>query len=455
MAFERLKQHSISTFFFIGLFILYAMIALQGPIENPIHNPLTNSILKDSLFSLGNFDISILTPRYQLIVKFLFQISMGFMGAYVLGKTFRDLFLAGPLTGFLVTMTFLSPYYYPVIFGEYLITDGYAYPFFLITIRFLLKGMVFRDKGALLLFYLLVIVDTIMHRQFMFLSIVGLLSLIYVLSYDYGHYYGHRMLLILACIASFVVPDVAERTDNLLQGKGFTSVPYAGLQFSVLPLYVSKTQDATAFHDPNQKAFFTGLHQQLEENRLTAAQNKNPKNVYQEYLKYFDDYTTITYKILIPLFRQMKVSDPLRLDQGMITVSLILISQNLGTYFDFYIHNIIRHMGGYFMFSLLWVVLLTSLFYHAQARSRFSLLAALITVTMLANYCLVAFLEPVTKVYGFYTDVLWQGLLLMLLEYLFKEEKRKLLIDSYTQNTSLWKRAVPRTQGLEDDADES
>lgn len=455
MAFERLKQHSISTFFFIGLFILYAMIALQGPIENPTHDPLTNSILKDSLFSLGNFDLGILTPQYQSVVKFLFQLFFGFMGAYVLGITFRDLFLAGPLTTFLVTMTFLSPYYYPVVFGEYLITDGYAYPFFLITVRFLLKGMVFRDKGALFLFYLLVIVDTIMHRQFMFLSIVGLLSLIYALAYDYGHYYGHRMLLVLACIASFIVPDVAERTNNLLQGRGFISVPYAGLQFSVLPLYVSKTQDAVAFQDANQKAFFTGLHQQLETSRLTAEQNKNPKNVYKEYLSYFDNYTAITYKTLIPLFQQMKVADPLRLDQGMITVSLILISQNVGTYFDFYIHNIIHHMGGYFMFFLLWVVLLTSLFYHAQARSRFSLLPALVSVIVLANYSLVAFLEPVTKVYGFYTDVLWQGLLLMLLEYLFKEEKRKLLIDAYTQNTSLWTRVAPRSQRSEDDEDES
>ena len=329
------------------------------------------------------------------------------------------------------------------MFGIHIINNGYAYPVFLLTVRYLLHGLVFREFSSYLMFFLLSTVAVILRRQFVFLPVVGVASLAYSLIFDYEDYYGKKIFLVLALLSSVLLPDLSERYTTYLQTGRFTSIPFVGFQFVVTPLYVSQADDGAVLGSQDLSDLFTTIRTPLAEEALTedAFDGEEEIPLMLRYRNFFENYETIAYEKLKPMIESISSDDPLLIDQGLITLSLFLIFANFGKYSLVYLHNITYHMGGYFMASLMLLIFITSFVYHIQHRGRFSLVALVITFMAFSNYLLVALLEPVTQEYSFYTDSLTQALLFALISFLFKIQKGKNRVDSYKNKERTWKKS--------------
>lgn len=441
LTWKKTGQTVLSIGYFVTLLCLFTYVVIQGPIVGVKTDPGAQSILQESLFPFSLQDTGLFESRAFTLAEFFFQIFIGFLGAYLMGRTFQRIFELGSISTLLVTLIFLSPYYSPLVFGIYIINNGYAYPLFLMTTRYLVHGLVFREFSAYIKFFVFTTIVIIMRRQFMFLPIVGLASLVYSFIFDAEIYYGRKIYLTVCFLLSIILPDLSERTTTYLENGSFVSVPFAGYQFFMTPLYVSTEEDATLFQGDTLAGLFSSarelvLSQGLTEENLIAEQGPALMSRFQNY---FSTYDLIAYGQLKPLIDSLAQENPQLVDEGLIAISMALIYNNFSDYILVYTHNIIYHMGGYYMTGLLLLIFITSFVYHIQHRGRFSLVSLILTFMTFSNYILVALLEPVTQEYGFYTDALTQALLFSLLAFLFKSQRGKNRVDEWDDQGPVWK----------------
>lgn len=439
---KKAGKTALSLGYFLTLLALFAFIAIQGPIVVEKTGVSTESILRDNLFPFGLEDFGLLMNPTFAMVNFGFQIIFGFFSAYLVGRTFQKLFELNTILTLIVTLIFLSPYYSPLVFGIHIINNGYAYPVFLLSVRFLLHGLVFREFSSYMLFFLLSAIAVIMRRQFVFLPVIGITSLIYSLVFDYEEYFGKKIFLILGVVGSILAPDLSERYMNYLKDGRFVSVPFAGLQFAMAPLYVSEAGDAMMFKDnPDLGELFLSIRAPLVTEKLTEQSIGGGENVplLLRYRPFFENYNKIAYTQIKPIIDSLSNDRPDLVDQGLITISLGLIFKNFGNYALVYLHNIIYYMGGYFLTGFIFLIFVTSFVYHIQYRGRFSLVALMITFIAFSNYILVALLEPVTQEYSFYTDSLIQALLVALVSFLFRSQRGVHRVDENKRNPQNWR----------------
>lgn len=425
---KKTGQTAVSIGYFITLLTLFAYIAIQGPIVTAKIGPSSNSILRNNLFPFSLADMGLLNSPAFGMIDFASQIILGFLSAYLIARTFQELFDLSVVATLLVTLVFLSPYYSPLVFGVHVINNGYAYPVFLLTVRYLLRGLIFKEFSSYLLFFFFTAIAIILRRQFVFLPVVGIAALVYSLIFDYEEFYGKKIFLGLALLASIFLPDLSERYANYLKTGQFVSIPFVGFQMAVTPLYVSKVDDVNLFTSkPELANMFLAIRQPLAAEGLTqdVAERQEDIPLMRRYRNFFETYETIAYGKLKPLIEGISRENPALVDEGLITLAMGLIFANFGQYFLIYLHNIIYHMGGYFMTVLFLLIFITSFIYHIQYKGRFSLVSLVITFLAFSNYILVALLEPVTQEYGFYTDSFTQALLLALIAFLFRTQRGK------------------------------
>lgn len=437
---KKAGKTALSVSYFLTLLFLFFFIAVQGPIAVSKVSLSTQSILQDSLFPFSLADLGLENSAMIALIEFYLQIFLGFIGCYLIANTFQKIFETEALITLLITMIFLSPYYSPLIFGIHIINNGYAYPLFLITVRYLLLGLAFKEFSSYLKFFIFSTIAIIMRRHFIFLPIIGFVSLIYSFIFHRESYYGKKIFLMLALLASIALPDLSERYVNYLRSGQFITMPFAGFQFAVTPLYISTPEDIGYIENKGFADLLLNIRNMLGAEGLlydNTAQVEDSPLIFR-FRTFFESYEKIAYERLRPLIQEAAAQQPALVDQALIALSLSLIYNNFLRYLMVYSHNIIYHMGGYFMACLMLVIFITSFICHIQRLGKFSLVSLIISFTAFANYILVALLEPVTQEYGFYTDSLAQALIFSLISFVFKSQRTTARLDASQQDEPTW-----------------
>lgn len=437
---KKAGKTALSVSYFLTLLFLFFFVVVQGPIAVSKVSLSSQSILRDSLFPFSLADLGLENNEILALIEFYFQIILGFIGCTLIANTFQKIFESELLITLLITLIFLSPYYSPLIFGVHIINNGYAYPLFLITVRYLLLGLVFKEFSSYLKFFIFSTVAIIMRRHFIFLPIIGFVSLIYSFIFHNNSYYGKKIFLMLALLISIIVPDLSERYVNYLRSGQFISMPFTGFQFAVTPIYVSTPEDIGYIENQALANLLFSIRNILAAEGLlydnVAQMQDTPLNF--RFRTFFESYEKIAYERLKPIIQQVATQDPALVDQAFIVLSLSLIYNNFFRYMMVYTHNIISYMGGYFMAGLMLVIFITSFICHIQRLGKFSLVSLIISFMTFSNYILVALLEPVTQEYGFYTDSLAQALIFSLISYVFKSQRTNDKLDNSQQEQSPW-----------------
>lgn len=388
-------------FYYLSKGVIYSADS-QSYIQNEIiRSPLYPLLLNgfEWLFGKGNF--------YCLP---LFQLSFGFLACYSMASFVKKVFVLPNILFLVILGMLLSPYTF--YFGNLILSEGLAYPLFLITVQLLFGSFLYEKhrfaRYGFFLFTLSLLILT--RRQYLFLYVVASLALIYQLYYVRGSMRS-KMLLVLALITTISSTYLLEKTYQYYYNGHFTTVPFVGLQIMTLPLYLSSDKDIGLYSDPKEVSIVSSARRILKENRYDTGflwkEDEHP-----EYHHYHMNYNNVSWGTLSRALSENGVRDWMEIDTILKRMYPPLMKAHWKRAASLYFRNIVNNMGGYYNFIFLMVTFLTAGYFHMKYRDKLSVSVFLAILMTLGNYFLVALVEPAMTRYTFSTNIILMSMLI-------------------------------------------
>lgn len=405
----------------------------KGLFRSPLYPLLIGA--SETLFGQGVY-LPIIIVQLALLLLSSFQLSQ------ILEKHFKlPVWLFG-----LILWTLNAPY--ATKWGNFLLSQGLAYPLFLFSVNALLKTIFHQslekkfELKKLIVFFVFITLLVLTRRQFMFMLVVGGCLILYkaCLAFVCKNLNIKKIFFALLLIPiSYNTANIVERSYHYYYNRVFTTVPFLGIQLAVAPFYLAKTADANLFSDPIQKQIFEKANQLLQKNCTNA--ECEFENSVPPYQHYYMNYNNVCWGAIWPAAIQVidslenqKIPDTkiaLKIDKNLIHMSFILIKAHFGKWLKLYISNIINNIGGYYFAIILGFCFLGS-FYRAfkdkfeqsqkdsnktqtEFIQKLSVGLWFAILMNFGNYTLVALVEPAMAVYNFYTNTVLTTFLLIVL----------------------------------------
>jgi len=408
-------------YFFLGL-ALFSVLLFQGPIIQPdtgsyesfhvLRSPLYPLLLKlyGGFFSHSYFPLVFL------------QLIAGFYAAAYFVKNIRKIINFKQEFAGILFFILLVPYYGPSKIGNAILTEAICYPLFLLTVSFLLNGVIKKDLKSILYTFAMATLLVLTRKQFLFLFPGFAIFLCYFALSTQN--VKKTSILIFTFILMIVGTHLLEKTYHYIYTGKFKSIPFTGMQLVIAPLYVAKDSDVAFFKTDLQKNIFLKTRALMHQNNQSYdSLNKKTYFDVSVYNHFYENYNTLCWKTLSSVITQ-EIKDIYAIDSETIKMALILIQHNLTSYISLYLLNIISNIGGFYYTILLITFFGLSMFYFIKEKNNFALISITILSLSASNYLLVALVEPVLKRYTHYTDTIQITLILILLYLVFQDKSK-------------------------------
>ncbi len=299
-----------------------------------------------------------------------------------------------------------------------IVTEALGYAFFLLALRHLLDAVLNSSQRAFILHLAMTGLAVLTRPQFLFVYPVSALALVYVSA----RARSRRATLVLAgaLLASLLLTDLLDRTYRYVHHGLFSRAPFTGLQLMAPALYLSTPEDARRFAAP-EASLFTALHAQAEAAGVVQSANPHPRGLGSFARHYSAEYNTLVWDIIVPtfarqIFQAKRLDAPgyVAMDDMLLPMAKTLILGHPRAYLRLYVSNIADRLGSNYGLVLA-TALLVALGSSWRHRDRVATAFAAVAVLHLANYGLVAAVEPLWVKYSLYTDFPLLALFVVLL----------------------------------------
>lgn len=390
---------------FVMLTILFFYFFSKGVMMSAdSQSYIQNEIIRSPLYPLLLNGIELLFGKGNFFILPILQLLFGFLSSYWLANFIRDAFKL-PAILFLVSLCLLlTPYFF--YFGNLILTEGIAYPLFLITVGMLLKSLISNKNAAryYCLFLIALSFLVLTRRQYLFLYVVAFLAFLYHFVYEKTSL-NSRMSLLFAFLAAMSVTDLVERSYQYYYNGHFTTVPFLGIQLMTMPLYLSSDKDLNLYSDPKEANILRSARKIMKENRYDTSllwkEYENP-----EYPHYYLNYNNVSWGSLSLALAENGIEGWIERDRILKKMYLPLLKAHWKRGVSLYVRNIVHNMGGYYNFIFLWVTFVVAIYFHLKNRDKLSMGIFLAILMTFGNYFSVALVEPAMTRYTFSTNII-------------------------------------------------
>lgn len=452
-------------FSFIALyFVVFIYLVARGPIPAPDTGTYLNySPLRSAVYPLILKANSILFGRENFYILYILQILFGLISVVKITTTLRKLFEIDNLTLFLMTLTFLLPYG-PSKFGNYILTEGICYPFFLWAVSCLFEGILGKNPEQnlkeLLKFLVWTVLLVLTRKQFLFLFpayaiVIGYLWLYSGSWVNSSDSYVNTQkpapnkrkskitLLIICFLISIVATNLLERTLHYIEFKRFSMVPFTGIQLIIAPMFLAEASDEKLFDDPLEKKIFQLSYAKMQENKFNWQREDDSRFNSITLYHFLENYNNICWQTLAPILYNAGL-DPYQSDALTLHMAFPLIFKHLGEYLLLMIMNVIFNSGGFYLTIFCASLTILALAQHflpktfgmpgyIEISKRLSLLWLISYLLSCGNYILITLVEPLLIRYTTYSETVQVAILLILAIYAFKPKATDTKITKVTE----------------------
>ena len=410
-----ISQNKKVIFGSLGLIFLFCL--RQGVILTPDSATyISLSSVRIGLYPLTILLFQSIFKEHALQALVVFQLGFAITASYHMATFLRSTFNLPAFMHWVFIATFLSPL---IVFksANEIMSEGLAYPLFLVSSYFLLKGVLYRDIKCLLAFSFSIFLLSFTRQQYLFFYVVGVVALLY-LSF-FGNGFNKKIQFFLAIICSCSLFFVSEKTYHYIFHSSFSGTPFTGVQLLIRPLYVSAMDSYKTFEEPKQREFVKEVMQEIFNQNLM---DQDPHK--RELTGFTLHYNTICHKISSPILGkiwQPQVNESTMnylqtINQQTIDISLKLMKINAVHYIKSYTKDVIHGFGGYILWGF---VLFTSLlcFIIIASNRYFSVFYPffiLTTLIHLGNLLIICFFEPPLFRYTYSTGLLLASMLFIM-----------------------------------------
>lgn len=395
----------LSLFLIAGVFLYLLFI---GPIQAPDSwGYLQTNILRSPGYPLFLKLIQFVSKSHKETLLVVIQLLLGVWAVLLTAKTLQKLFDLNKTFFILFISILLTPYLGKA--GNYILTEGLAYPLFLFSVNYLLVGLIYqnnRDLG----FHLICLTALVLTRgQFLFMYGVTFLGLLF--SFQYNRTLKKRILLILLLIGSWLSSNMLDKAYHAWYHDIFTATPFTGVHLCIQPLYVAHLEDVHLFSDLSERNFFLEVRQQMEEKRMSypfAAGHIDPP------YHFYAHFNEILYSIVYPALSHQGFNNAVEVESRLKKMAIKLMINRPIDYLKLYVRNTVGILGGYYNALTLLFGFIMSSFYYLRYRHPLSICLSLCSLMAIGNGLLVACVQPALARYTFYTNAIGCCLLLVI-----------------------------------------
>jgi len=353
------------------------------------------------------------------------QIVFGLLSIYFMIHTLNRLLNINFWWLVLLTIILLIPYFYNHHVANRILSEGLAYPLYLLVVTHFSIALITYNKKNLIyvLLFLLFLIQT--RWQFMFFIPIGLLILTWI-SYRTKMFKASIWLFALFLIYPLIMSTLDKSFHKIAHGY-YLNTPWRGVLTITPAIYVADKLDYKIFEDENEKAFFKIVFDKLQQRKLTIHQLDSTTQ--DEYYYYFVNFNNIAIETVLDEGK-LFVSKQLSENEKYIAVNRLtkkmtypLIFDNFIAWSKLYIQNFIHAFGNSRYCLLYFMLLFFGLYGLLKYETPSFKLVALLSLLTIANNAVVAIGVHTIKRLTFYNDWVLFIILFVLLNALFKLSK--------------------------------
>lgn len=422
---NKLFRKHLDTIFYSFLIILFAYI---------IYSPISTQADSEGYLDMA-FYRSLSYPVFLNILRTLFgsfflisiKISQGLLGVsaiYFFIKTLQKSTKMSPLFLLISMILITSPYFYLTKPANYILSEGIAYPLYLITISHIISYYL-REKEKSFIYsiiFLFILIET--RSQFVFIIPVLLLVIVHNSvknkSFIKNKYY-FLSLLILPILTSLV-----DKTYHKLKHDHFVNTPWSGIHIVSPAFYVSQKSDITIYKTKLEQDYFRETFNQLSKSNLLYDQaEEQGESVISHYTQNFSKIANHT---VLPvgeniIFKEKSKSDKLiAIDQLTKKMTLPLLLKNFNKWAIVYVKNYVNAFGSIKSLLPYIFLMIFGLFSLRKDETVFKFICLTMFLTLI-NIAIISLGMHTIKRFTFYND--WTLIVTMLLIFDFIRKKKK------------------------------
>ena len=263
---------------------------------------------------------------------------------------FKKTFSVNYLVVFCFTAVFLLPYQVGYLFiGNFLLSESFAYPLFLLTFMFLCEGIIKKNAKRIVIALVCNFFLVLTRGQFQFMYLLILLILIY-LKFFTGMNVRKIKWLYIIYFAFIFASVISEMTYHYILNGVLTKTPSSGITVSTNCFYVSKASDSILFNNNLERSVFVDVIRKAERQGLTLSSSGIPidSSVYI----YNTVYDKLLWSIIVPSMRekltwQSESELYNKMDIFCLSISSKLFYKNWKSYLSLFYHELVYvGLGG-------------------------------------------------------------------------------------------------------------
>lgn len=408
---------------FLFLLAIFAYCIHDGVILCPdSHGYIYHSAIRIGLYPLTISLFQIIFKGYGLQALVTFQLISSLSTSYMITQFLASTFQLPLGLRWLLLIFFTAPI---LMIGNTILSEGIAYPLFLLTSLFFLKGILHKNLKDLYFFSFFLFFLVFTRQQYLFFY--GLAIVYTFLAYVFPQFFLEDtrkiqkkffLSIILSCCTFFL----SERTYHYIYHGVFAGTPFTGTQLVIRPLYLTTEDSYKILNTPIQQEFvkeaFKGMVEQRIIDKNSSYRSSNDFETYYNTL-YHQIFSSLWGKILAPpadskdnnSFKALQ-----HIDQQTISVALQLIRSNFILYTKFYIRDIIRGFGGHIFVGFIFFMFIACFWniIKSPTPNKVYLSFMLANLIHLGNISLVCLVEPPLYRYTYSTGVLLLSILIIM-----------------------------------------
>lgn len=370
----------------------------------------------------------------------LFQIALGSAALFFATRTLQRLFGLGAIATVAVSLCLLVPYFRYAPFANLVLSEGFAYPLFLIAAALLLSALVADSLARTLGFLALALALCLVRKQFLFLFPLGL----FVALHAWLHARDARRALIVAAatLVALALTPLAEKAAALLSRGDSYRYPLTAIQLVTLPVYAAPLAAADRL-SPEGRDIFLAARRVMDERTISFDSFKaRPWPHIDVAAHYARSYADALHEAILPaavsiLFgktyrdaedwktveRLLTRPEAAQLDNALFALWRDLLKAAPAESAQVFVRNIMYFLGGPRFLVLFALVGSLAAYAALGRRSALGWAVATALAAHFGNFLLVALVEPVYPRYSLYTDAVVIAMIVILAAAAFDKQR--------------------------------
>ncbi|WP_133240805.1 hypothetical protein [Marixanthomonas spongiae] len=343
---------------------------------------------------------------YFMVALKVLQLCLGLTAVWFFIKQLRKHVAMQDFWFLLLTVILLIPYVYNQKVANFILSEGLAFPLYLLVTAHLLVFF-FKERRKHLLYALaFLFVLLLTRKQFLFFVPIAIVMMVWL-----GYRAKNLKTLLPYGFAFLALPfliSLADSTYHKIVHGHFTNTPWNGVHLLAPAMYIADKDDGSIYASEEEKAYFNAIYAQIEQKKYNEkAAVSEGKNVISHYIANFPNIANHT---IYPIGKE-RYEDTLsekealiKIDQTTTAMAFPLIRDNFKKWFSLYLKNFSYGFENS-KYALLFVILLCFGIFNIHVPNTNSYKAIAFTAAItLANMAVVAIGMHTLKRFIFYND---------------------------------------------------